>query len=195
MMNILKRKVQLLVGRCVINTIKNDKYQIELLSDEVRDEIEIMQHFGFKSIPLKNSKGLTLSVGGMRDDTVIIATDNKTAPEVKEGESTVYNNFSERIELLEKKINMLGKEINIEGNEINIEGKTTNINGSSKQLVTHAELDLALQQFVISLNTHTHIVPTAMPLPPAIAPPPTTPPLIPAILNISASKTTTINVE
>lgn len=179
MFEILKRKLQLLVGRCVINTIKNEKYQIELLPGEVRDNIEIMQHFGYKSVPPKETIGLTLSIGGVRDDTIIIATGNKTAPEVKEGESTIYNNFSERIELLEKMMILNGEVINI--------------NGDSKQLVTHAELDNSLQQMLTSLNSHTHVTTAtigASPTPGIIARPTT-----PTQLDISSSKTTTINVE
>lgn len=179
MINILKRKVQLLVGRCVINTIKNGKYQIELLADETRDDIEIMQHFGFKSIPTKKTKGLTLSIGGLRDDTIIIATENKTAPELKEGESTLYNAFSERIELLEKMINLTGE--------------TININGDSKQLVTHAELDSALQQMLSSINSHTHITTATVGSSPALGV--ISPPTTPTTLDISNSKTKTINVE
>lgn len=57
------------------------------------------------------------------------------------------------------------------------------LNGESKNFVTHAELDAALQTFITSLNTHTH--PTAATGPPS-------PPTVPLSIDITASKTLTV---
>lgn len=175
----LKRRIQLLVGKCVISTVASGKYQVELLAGETREDIALKQHFGFKSIPTKNTTGITLSFGGLRDDTIIICTDNSDAPELKEGESCLYNNFTEKIELLEKLINL--------------KGETININGDSKQLVTHAELNSALQDMLSQLNSHTHTTTATVGSSPA--PGVISPPTSPSSIDISSSKTTTINVE
>lgn len=158
-----------MIGECVINTIKDNKYQIELLAGETRDEIELMQHFGYKSIPPQDTKGLTVSVAGMRDNTIIIATSNENAPELKEGETAVFSNFESFVKLLEDGV--------------------VNINGDSKNFVTYAELDSALQKLVTTYNSHTHLTPVYMPLPVPVTPIPTPPPTVPATLDISASKT------
>lgn len=162
MLNGLKRRIQLLVGRCVINTVASGQYQIELMDGKPRDKIEIKQHFGYKSIPPKDTKGITLSFGGLVDNTIIISTDNDDAPELEEGESCLYNFFGQTIILKDGKIN---------------------INGDSKQLVTHAELNTALQSFVTALN-----LTFATKLDTAGSPGTLS-------LDISSSKTTTINVE
>lgn len=57
------------------------------------------------------------------------------------------------------------------------------INGDSKNFVTHAELDAALQTFMTALNLHMH--PTATPGPPS-------PPATPMSLDISAAKANTV---
>jgi hypothetical protein len=58
------------------------------------------------------------------------------------------------------------------------------LNGNAKQFVTWAELNAALTQFLTLLNTHTHTC-TA----PAS---PTSPPIAPMTIDISAAKTTTV---
>jgi hypothetical protein len=57
---------------------------------------------------------------------------------------------------------------------------TVNINGDTKNFVTHAELDTALQTFKTALNSHTH--PTAGSGPPS-------PPTVPMSIDITAAKT------
>jgi len=57
------------------------------------------------------------------------------------------------------------------------------LNGESKNFVTHAELNTALQTFMNSLNLHTH--PTAATGPPS-------PPTVPMSLDITTSKTLTV---
>jgi hypothetical protein len=57
-------------------------------------------------------------------------------------------------------------------------------NGNTKTFVTHAELDTALQTFMTALNAHVHTS--------ASSGSPTTPPVSPMSLDISAAETTTI---
>ena len=67
-------------------------------------------------------------------------------------------------------------------NKIITNGKKIELNGNSKNFVTYAELDIALQKFMVELGTHTHGSPSGA----------TTPPAKPMSLDISKSKTTTI---
>ncbi|MGD9678181.1 MAG: hypothetical protein AB7V16_07430 [Vulcanibacillus sp.] len=64
-----------------------------------------------------------------------------------------------------------------------IKADSIELNGNSKQFVTHAELDSALQTFINALNLHTH--PTAGSGPPS-------PPTSPLSINITSAKTTTV---
>jgi len=58
------------------------------------------------------------------------------------------------------------------------------LNGNSKAFVTHAELDSALQTFKTDLNLHVHTS--------AVSGSPTSPPISPMSIDISAAKTTTV---
>ncbi len=88
--------------------------------------------------------------------------DAKVKLEIKDGNTTLKGSGTLKIET-EKKIEL---------------------NGNSKQFVTWAELNQALQQLITKLNTHTHtcIEEEA----------PTSPPIVPMSIDISASKTTTV---
>lgn len=61
---------------------------------------------------------------------------------------------------------------------------TLELNGNSKKLVTHAELNTAIQTFITALNLHVHTS--------AAAGSPTTPPVTSLSMDISSSATTTL---
>jgi hypothetical protein len=65
---------------------------------------------------------------------------------------------------------------------IQIDGASVDLNGNSKEFVTFAELDLALQLFVTNNNLHTHATPAG----------PSGPPLPTGSLDIGAAKTNTV---
>lgn len=60
------------------------------------------------------------------------------------------------------------------------------LNGSSKRFVTHAELNTALQDFIIALNLHTH---------PTAPSGPVSPPSTPMSIDISAAETQTVRTD
>ena len=182
MINEIRRRIKMLVGRCVITALHQDNYQIELLAGETRDDIELFQHFGFSSIPPVGSEGITLSQNGVRENAVIIATKGEKKIELKEGESAVFNNGSAVVKLLAD-------------DTIEVTGSKIQLNGDNKQLVTYAELDTSLKAFKASVDSaiagaivgHTHPVislgaPTGAGL--GVAPP--------TNIDISASKTVTV---
>lgn len=70
-----------MVGRVIIRLINDADLmsaQVDALSDETHDGVEIMQHYGFASRPNAGAEALMISVGGMRDNGVIIATTDRT---------------------------------------------------------------------------------------------------------------------
>lgn len=74
-----------------------------------------------------------------------------------------------------------GNDFKINGDSVNLKSNGTSLEfgGNSKNFVTHAELDSALQTFMNALNIHTH--PTAATGPPS-------PPTVPMSLNIATAK-------
>lgn len=82
----LERRVMLMVGRCVLTAIddstRSQTLQIGVLEDEVKEEVERFQEYGFTSHPPINSEGVVVHVAGNRGHPIVIAT------EFKEGRPT-----------------------------------------------------------------------------------------------------------
>lgn len=78
-------------------------------------------------------------------------------------------------------LDLSGDRVKLKGNglPVEVEGTEVKLNGDSKSLVTHGELDQALQLFITALNLHVHG--TAG-----------TPPVTPMSINIASSATTTV---
>lgn len=131
---------------------------------------EVYQAPGVMAIPGDGSKGVWLPIGGSSRYGVIVAMQNYALNiEITQGETAIYSTAADgsAVQALLK---------------LTADGKIY-LNGDSKSFVTHAELDLALQNFITALNLHTH--PTA-----AVGPP--SPPTAPMSLDISGATTTTI---
>jgi phage baseplate assembly protein V len=94
----LKRGLQLMVGRAVIKAVADDPRmqtaQLELLDGEVRDGVEVFQHYGFSSVPLAESEAIVVSVGGNRDHGIVVAHgDRRSRPTgLEAGDVAVYHN-------------------------------------------------------------------------------------------------------
>lgn len=95
--NPLKNKILLMIGRGIVTTTNDttptQQIQATLLADEVKDQIESFNHFGFTSNPPSGSECIMVSVAGSRDHGVIIATENRKLrlKGLKPGESAQYN--------------------------------------------------------------------------------------------------------
>lgn len=93
----LMRRIDNMVARGVI-TRTNDadglqSIQGSITADEVQDDMERVQQYGFSSHAPVGSEFVVLFVGG-RDHPVVIAVDNRDARKVglEEGDSCIYSN-------------------------------------------------------------------------------------------------------
>lgn len=95
----LKTRVLLMIGRAVITSTADDKdiqrVQLKALAGESMDDVEHYQNFGFTSNPPKGSEGIMVSLGGNRENAVIIALEHraKRLKDLAAGESAVYDAF------------------------------------------------------------------------------------------------------
>ena len=123
----LRRKVNLMVSRAVLSSLKTQDglqlLQLKMFADEVTDDAEHVQEFGFRSKPPVGSEGIALSVGGNREHVVVVATMNrevqKSLPELADGESIMFTNTGNYFHLkaADQKIKSIGKyEIESDGN-------------------------------------------------------------------------------
>jgi len=132
---------------------------------DVDTEAEVFGPSGFFSRPPKGSRVLMVPYAGGKTRVVIGAANYQITLELTDGEVLIYSTTADG-KTVKSKI-YLDAVGNIE------------LNGNSKNFVTHAELNTALQSFITSLNLHVHGSAG-------------TPPVTPMSLNISAAKTTTI---
>lgn len=102
----IKRRLNLLVGRGILNLSKDDgsgnqRFQVSLMADEVRDDMERLQEYGFTSRPLAGSEGILLFPGGTREIGYIIAVDDRRyrLKPLEEGEVAIYTDEGDKIHL------------------------------------------------------------------------------------------------
>lgn len=112
----IRRKVNLMVSRAVISSLSSDGglqlLQLKLLADEVTEDAQNFQEFGFISKPPAGTEAVALSVGGNREHVVVVATNNRAARQalaslMGTGDAMFFNNNQKY--LLLKGDNLEGK--------------------------------------------------------------------------------------
>lgn len=87
----IHRRVMLMIARSTIKVAKAATAQITTGVDEVRDDLDRLQEFGFASMPEEGAEALIVFVGGNRDHGVIVATgDKRSRPALDAGETAIY---------------------------------------------------------------------------------------------------------
>jgi phage baseplate assembly protein V len=90
-------RVRNLVSRAVVKLVddstKMQLLQVGLLADEVREEVEHFQEYGFTSVAPDGAEGVAIFAGGSRDHGVILAVGDRRVrlKGLQKGEVAVYN--------------------------------------------------------------------------------------------------------
>ncbi len=166
-----KQMIANLLTRAVVNLISQDESkgkifaQVLGMAGEIRSDVEHLQQYGLRSIPLGGSRGLLVAYGGSKDNATLIVVDDKRYGKFtlqpgdvciysKNGAHTIYRG-DDIIEILsgEKTITIGSMSITTNGSkhEIKIGGMTAKIDSSG--------LDVAGGDVVadgISLKGHAH---------------------------------------
>ena len=131
----LARRVSLMVSRCTLNLIDDSKptqtAQAEFYEQEVHEDAEIWQHFGFTSVPPKGSEGVALCLGGERQTPIVIATECKgnRLNNLKKGEAAIYSDCGDSLYLKN------GNNTEIKTNNFNVNIKSISIKNDSCDLI------------------------------------------------------------
>lgn len=102
----IKRGLKGIVSRAVIaivnDSLARQNLQIRLQADEVADDVERFQNYGFSSVP-KAGEAIVVSVGGKRSHLVAIVVDDKgTRPTgLIAGDTVVYHSEGHQLLLTE----------------------------------------------------------------------------------------------
>ncbi|QOF68294.1 phage baseplate assembly protein [Actinobacillus sp. GY-402] len=120
------------VFRGKLNLIKSEdeiqKAQVSGLADETLQDVELMQHFGFTSVPPENTEAVIIPIGGATSHGVIVATEHGAyrIKNLGKGETAIYNQSGAQIVLKR------GKVIDINCDTLHINGQTV-FNGDITQ--------------------------------------------------------------
>jgi phage baseplate assembly protein V len=129
MLRPIKNRISLMVSRAVLVLIDDkttlQQLQARILGEELLDELERFQQYGFTSVPHPGAEAITLSVGGHRSHTVVINVDDRRyrLKGLKGGEVAIYtdedqNEHGCRIVLKRNNvIQMRARELDLEGSE------------------------------------------------------------------------------
>lgn len=99
----LSVRISNLIGRGVVKSADDaqqvQELQVELLTDEVRDEVERFQEYGFTSVPRDGAEVVIAFVGGRRDQGFALGVEDRRyrIKNLSKGEVAVYNDTGAKI--------------------------------------------------------------------------------------------------
>lgn len=140
----LKQRILLSISRAVIETINDgtgiQEIQASLLDDELQDDMERFQNYGFTANPPKGSEGIAVFPGGDRSHGILIAVDNRQyrLKGLEGGEVALYTDEGDFIKLKRgNEIEFSTHKLTINATEeINMTSPTVKINASGLFQVT-----------------------------------------------------------
>ncbi|CDF98869.1 Putative Phage baseplate assembly protein V [Avibacterium paragallinarum JF4211] len=91
--------------RGMLNLVKStdniQKTQVSGLADETLQDVELMQHFGFTSVPPAGTQAVIIPIGGQTSHGIVIATENGAfrVKNLQDGEVAIYDQSGSTIML------------------------------------------------------------------------------------------------
>lgn len=101
----LRDRVYIMIGRAIITAVDDSKMfqelQLSALAGETLGKVQRFQNFGFTSNPPLGTEAIISSLGGNRDNTIVIATDNRNIriKNLESGETAIYTDDGTYIKL------------------------------------------------------------------------------------------------
>lgn len=100
----LSNRVMMMFSRGVVRGVTDSngrqQLQVELLKDELRDDIEHMQNYGFTSHATGGDVAVAF-IGGNREQGIVLAVDDRRYRiSLKPGEVAMYDDLGNKVELL-----------------------------------------------------------------------------------------------
>ena len=101
----MRGKIGGMIGRAILAAINDagaiQTAQAQLMADEVQDDVERVQQYGFTSVPLPGAEAVIAFVGGNRDHGLIIAVDDRRyrLKGLVGGEVALYDDQGQKVHL------------------------------------------------------------------------------------------------
>lgn len=127
--------------RGVINLVKSgdsiQKAQVSGLAGETLQDVELMQQFGFTSVPPAGTQIVVVPVGGKTTHSIVIATENGVfrVKNLKNGEVAIYDQSGSTIILKQ------GRLIEVECDTFRLNCKTYQVNATTSADFTTPKLE------------------------------------------------------
>ena len=99
----MERRLSMLAARAVVRLVNDraarQRLQLEILADELQDDVERAQDYGFTSHPLPGCDAFLLCGGGVREQAVAVAVDDRRhrPTDLAPGEVALYTDEGDRI--------------------------------------------------------------------------------------------------
>jgi len=99
----LAQRLQLMISRAVVLLVNDGTslqgLQVSLLADEVRDDVEHFQPYGFTSVPHPGAEAIAASVAGSRDHVVVVVVDDRRyrLRGLAQGEVAIYTDEGDQV--------------------------------------------------------------------------------------------------
>lgn len=105
MMDAMANRIRLMLARGIIKLINDatgvQSLQVELLDDEVQDDVERLQEYGFTSAPHAGAEALVAFVGGLRSHGIVIGVEDRRyrLKFLAAGEVAIYDDLGQKVHL------------------------------------------------------------------------------------------------
>lgn len=136
MMDAFKKRVMSMVGRCIIMAVDDSRkiqsVQVEVLADELHDEAERFQHYGFSTHPIPGAEGIIVRIGGTASHGVIIVVDDRRyrLTDLAQGEVALYDDLGQVIHLKRDGILIKSEmKVRVEAERVDVIADTVNLGG------------------------------------------------------------------
>jgi phage baseplate assembly protein V len=143
------RRVAMALSRCVLSLV-NDKakmqlVQVRLLADEVKDDVEHFQLYGFTSVPFDGAEGVALFLGGGRDHGIVLCLDDRRyrLTQLQQGEVALYTDEGTKLILKRNRIVELDCDtFKVTCKDYSVGTETLELNASSSITVKSPSVDV-----------------------------------------------------
>ncbi len=132
----LKQRVMSLVGRCIIMAVDDSRkiqsVQVEVLADELHNEAERFQHYGFSTHPIPGAEGIIVRIGGTASHGVIIVVDDRRyrLTDLAQGEVALYDDLGQVVHLKRDGILIKSEmKVRVEAERVDVIADTVNLGG------------------------------------------------------------------
>lgn len=159
----LYRRVLLMINRAVVKRVRDNqgfqRMQLSLMADEIAENYERFQNYGFTTVPPIGSEAVVACVGGSRNHGLVIAVDNRKfrLKNLQSGEIALYTDEGDCLHF--KRNN----EISIKTNKLSIDA-TTEVTINSPILKVSGDIvdntsgnAVTMQAMRATFNSHTHV--------------------------------------